>query len=125
MWPITFSQDDKLAALFGRDDNQIYICEIPSGKVLHRLGEKIDMNEVEFFYGGEASGTPFVSPSGARFITTSEGRTLGKPSSPTHLKLAGKRGKTTEFGLRKPGPMTSDSCGLGRAAVTWSPTWGS
>ncbi|MDP9092461.1 MAG: VOC family protein [Actinomycetota bacterium] len=33
--------------------------------------------ELEFFYGAEVSSTPFVSPRGASFVTSHNGRTLG------------------------------------------------
>ena len=44
---------------------EVFSCRDPSGFCL------------EFFYGGEVSRAPFVSPTGARFITSSAGRTLG------------------------------------------------
>lgn len=43
----------------------VFTCRDPSG---FRL---------EFFYGAEVSSAPFTSPAGARFITSSAGRTLG------------------------------------------------
>ena len=33
--------------------------------------------DLEFFYSAEVSSTPFTSPTGARFVTSHEGRTLG------------------------------------------------
>jgi 3,4-dihydroxy-9,10-secoandrosta-1,3,5(10)-triene-9,17-dione 4,5-dioxygenase len=44
---------------------ELFSCRDPSGIRL------------EFFYGAEASNAPFQSPSGARFITSSAGKTLG------------------------------------------------
>ena len=44
---------------------EVFSCQDPSGFCL------------EFFYGGEVSSAPFLSPSGARFVTSSGGRSLG------------------------------------------------
>ncbi|MDP9056111.1 MAG: VOC family protein [Pseudomonadota bacterium] len=44
---------------------ELFTCLDPSGLRL------------EFFFGAEISPAPFVSPTGARFVTSSEGRTLG------------------------------------------------
>ena len=55
--------DPELARVRGVLD--LFTCRDPSG---FRL---------EFFYGAEVSTAPFTSPTGARFITSSAGRTLG------------------------------------------------
>jgi 3,4-dihydroxy-9,10-secoandrosta-1,3,5(10)-triene-9,17-dione 4,5-dioxygenase len=55
--------DSELARARGVLD--VFTCRDPSG---FRL---------EFFYGAEVSSAPFTSPTGARFITSSAGRTLG------------------------------------------------
>jgi 3,4-dihydroxy-9,10-secoandrosta-1,3,5(10)-triene-9,17-dione 4,5-dioxygenase len=55
--------DTELARVRGVLD--VVTCRDPSG---FRL---------EFFYGAEVSSAPFTSPTGARFITSSAGRTLG------------------------------------------------
>jgi 3,4-dihydroxy-9,10-secoandrosta-1,3,5(10)-triene-9,17-dione 4,5-dioxygenase len=60
---LSVKTDPELAAV--RGVRELFSCQDPSG---FRL---------EFFHGGEASGAPFLSPTGARFITSSEGSTLG------------------------------------------------
>jgi 3,4-dihydroxy-9,10-secoandrosta-1,3,5(10)-triene-9,17-dione 4,5-dioxygenase len=55
--------DPDLARVRGVLD--LLTCRDPSGFCL------------EFFYGAEVSSAPFTSPTGARFITSSEGRSLG------------------------------------------------
>lgn len=44
---------------------ELFSCQDPAGSCL------------EFFYGAEVSSKPFVSPNGARFVTSSGGRSLG------------------------------------------------
>jgi 3,4-dihydroxy-9,10-secoandrosta-1,3,5(10)-triene-9,17-dione 4,5-dioxygenase len=55
--------DPKLAA--ARGVAELFTCQDPSGICL------------EFFHGPELSTQPFVSPTGARFITSHDGATLG------------------------------------------------
>jgi 2,3-dihydroxybiphenyl 1,2-dioxygenase len=44
---------------------ELFRCQDPSGIPL------------EFFFGAEVSQAPFISPTGARFVTSSQGKTLG------------------------------------------------
>jgi len=59
----TIESDPDLAGVRGVLD--LLTCRDPSGFKL------------EFYYGAEVASVPFVSPTGARFVTSHEGRTLG------------------------------------------------
>ena len=60
---VAVKTDPELAA--ERNVLEIFVCEDPAG------------NRVEFFCGAEIASAPFVSPSGARFVTSTGGQSLG------------------------------------------------
>ena len=60
---VSVKTDPELAA--ERNVLEVFSCEDPSG---HR---------VEFFFGPEVTSAPFVSPAGARFVTSTGGQSLG------------------------------------------------
>jgi 2,3-dihydroxybiphenyl 1,2-dioxygenase len=60
---VSVKTDPELAA--ERNVLDVFSCEDPSG---HR---------VEFFFGPEVTSEPFVSPAGARFVTSTRGQSLG------------------------------------------------
>ena len=97
--------DPELARL--RGVVEVFSCQDPSG---FRL---------EFFYGGEVSSAPFLSPSGARFVTSSGGRTLGLG----HVVLfVDDIQATTEFYMGLLGFELSDSIVSGILGATFAHT---
>ncbi len=86
---------------------ELFSCHDPSGIRL------------EFFYGAEASNAPFQSPSGARFITSSAGKSLGLG----HVVLFVDDAKaTTEFYMGVLGFEHSDSIVSGYMGATFAHT---
>ena len=60
---VSVKTDPELAA--ERNVLEVFTCEDPSGF------------QLEFFFGPEVSSEPFVSPTGARFVTSTGGQSLG------------------------------------------------
>lgn len=100
---VAVKADPELAA--ERGVLEVFSCQDPSG---FRL---------EFFYGAEVSSTPFVSPIGARFVTSSDGSSLGLGHV---VLLVDNAPAATDFYLGLLGFQTSDSIvsGFGTANFT-------
>jgi 2,3-dihydroxybiphenyl 1,2-dioxygenase len=86
---------------------ELFRCKDPSGLPL------------EFFFGAEASHAPFQSPTGARFVTSSAGKTLGLG----HVVLFVDDAKaTTDFYMGQLGFEHSDSIISGYMGATFAHT---
>ena len=102
---ISVSTDPELARV--RGVLELFKCADPSGLPL------------EFFFGAETSRIPFQSPSGARFVTSSAGKTLGLG----HVVLFVDDAKaTTDFYMGLLGFEHSDSIISGYMGATFTHT---